>query len=155
MSTEVDSSLIHFIADSALAKFDDLIQQRFPGKKVFVDFWASWCVPCKQEFAFNAQVDSFCNKNNIQKLYLSFDFPENQNDMARNIYAYNLKGYHVRVNEKLLKDLINTFYPNGEISLPRYVLIDDKGNIVNDDGPRPSSGKSLLQVMKAGFKLSD
>jgi hypothetical protein len=32
-------------------------------------------------------------------------------------------------------------------SIPRFILIDEKGNIVNTDAPRPSSGDQIRNVL--------
>lgn len=154
VNTAVDSSLIKMVSDTVSIKFADVLQKNFTGKKLFVDFWATWCAPCKQEFEYNNAVDSFCNKYNISRLYVSFDEPGMYNTMYKNIYAYNLKGYHTKVSKPLFIDIKNTFYPGKEeFFIPRYLLVNESGEIINAEAPRPSTGNELFNAMKRAFKF--
>jgi len=151
---EIDSSFIKILPLPTTTNFNDFIEKNFKGKNLFIDFWASWCAPCKQEFQFNNALDSFCNKYNIAKLYISFDQPITRGTMTNDIYAYDLKGFHTNVNEYLYDDIKNTFYPGKlEFSIPRYILIDKNGKILNSELPRPSSGNELLIEIKKELNL--
>lgn len=154
-SIVLDTLLYKFIDDTISNNFSDFIQKNLKGKKILVDFWATWCVPCKQEFQYNKTVDSFCNKYGIARLYISFDEPETQGSLLKNISAYNLHGYHIAASKNLFKNIVENFYPDGQFSIPRYLLIDQNGTVVNSAAPRPSSGNELLNIMKEDLNIKN
>lgn len=44
------------LAPAARAEASDLDLSAYKGKVVYLDFWASWCAPCKQSFPFMRQL---------------------------------------------------------------------------------------------------
>ena len=116
------------------------------GKKIYVDIWATWCKPCLMEFAYNEALKRILSENDIQQLYISLDNdPDSDNDKKWKdcIKQYNLTGTHIRFQMGgLALDIQKLFLTNAEgkvdISLPQYILIDEKGNIINKHAKRPS-----------------
>lgn len=102
------------------------------GKTVYLDFWASWCIPCK---------DSFPWMNRMQSTY---------RDQGLVILAVNLDEDKAAAENFLKKvpGLFNIIYdPQGNIAtkyqvevMPTSFLIDKNGNLVK---------------RKLGFKLKD
>jgi thiol-disulfide isomerase/thioredoxin len=148
-----DSSGFVFATADKINSFDSLLT-KFRGRRLFVDLWATWCVPCKMEFASNAPVDSFCRQNNIERLYIAFERGPTRNSVRRDVYAYNLKGVHVIANDTLINDMTARIYaPEKGYTIPHYLLIDEKGEIVDKDAPRPSAGDALFARIRAVFKI--
>lgn len=59
----------------------------------------------------------------------------------------NLPGLHLRATEKLTMDILDKIYKNERISIPRYVLLDPEGNVVNDNLSRPSQIEYLKKEL--------
>lgn len=109
--------------------------EELKGHYVFIDLWASWCIACRMEFKYNAEFYALIESYpNLKILYLSID--DEEKDWLDVINA-GMSGVHLRANEKLTKDIKNSIYEGGRMSIPRYVLLDPEGNIVNNNLSRP------------------
>jgi hypothetical protein len=108
------------------------------------------------EFASNGPVDSFCRRHDIGRLYVAFEQGATRNNVRRDVYAYHLKGTHVVENDTLIADITDRVYaPAGGYTIPRYLLICERGEIVDKDAPRPSSANEFFSRMRAVFGLGD
>lgn len=118
--------------------------KHFEGKKVYVDIWATSCGPCKKEFAFSEELKALLRSANTDILYISTDRESEDQRWKDMIKYYQLNGNHIRVN-KMLKDDLRTIL--GRYGIPRYLLIDENGEIVNEDAPRPSDLDALKKEL--------
>ncbi len=101
----------------------------FKGKYVFIDFWASWCAPCRREIPHLKEVLAYSeNSDNLVVLSYSIDSKEKdwlacieKNGMTHKnwIHISTLKGW----NSEALKLFAVT-------GVPFTALIDPDGNVV-------------------------
>ncbi len=67
------------------------------------------------------------------------------------IKFYDLEGYHIMANEKLLADIIKIFGNNGSFYYPRYILIDANGKTIKSTAAKPSELSALKQQIEEAF----
>ncbi len=118
------------------------------GKKVYVDVWATWCSPCKDEFKHKSELKKLLAEKDIQLLYISIDKEERDTQWKNMIKYYNLEGYHIRASKGLDEDLRKLFDRNGNIMIPWYILIDENGNIIKKRASRPSELSKLREEIE-------
>ena len=116
------------------------------GNRLYIDLWATWCIPCKAEFLYKNELNSVAKKYDVKLLYLSIDSDSLKKKWESDIFELNLKGYHLIVNEPILEDIKNQIYKNQLISIPRYVFINEKGEFVNINAPRPRAATEIEEL---------
>lgn len=116
----------------------------FRGKYVLVDFWASWCGPCRRE---NPNVvdayNRFRNKN-FTILGVSLDRPGQKEAWEKAIVDDNLNWTHVS-DLKYWQSEVVPVYQVG--SIPFNVLVDPDGKIVAENLRGSALSQKLQQVL--------
>ena len=105
------------------------------GKYVYVDVWATWCGPCKKEIPFLKEMDEEYKGKNIAFVSLSIDKMEHKDKWLKMIEDEGLKGIQILADNDWNSEFVTAYNIKG---IPRFILIDKEGNIVNSNAPRPS-----------------
>ncbi|HEY5326471.1 MAG TPA: TlpA disulfide reductase family protein [Mucilaginibacter sp.] len=112
----------------------------FKGKVVLIDFWASSCAPCREETPY------------LNKLYKKY-----QTDSQVQFVSIAVRDKKDAWQQALHQDKpewLQLFDGEGKTShyftnaIPKFVLIDKAGLIVNLDAPEPSNGNALETLIK-------
>ncbi|AUP78925.1 TlpA disulfide reductase family protein [Flavivirga eckloniae] len=114
------------------------------GKYVYIDLWATWCGPCKKEFPALKELEKSYHGKNIQFVGISVDGPSNYDPWRALVTEEELTGIQLLAPEN------HTIYPDYAIqAIPRFIILDPQGNVVDPDAPRPSSNeiKPLLDKL--------
>lgn len=104
------------------------------GKLVYIDVWATWCTPCLQEIPALQALEKEYHGKNIAFVSISID----QEKQKWTDYLKQNKLSGIQLYGDLSVD--NNFADAYNIqSIPRFILIDKEGKIINANAPRPSS----------------
>lgn len=140
---------ITFIPNNRIKKLKDLTLF-FPNQFVYVDVWASWCVPCIQQFSFNNWIDSFLLKQNIQRVYIGVNNESDQQNWRNAIDKYQLGGFHLLANRELITDIKKAkgIDSTGNYGIPTYFFITKNGEIHDLTDTPPSSQSFVINKLK-------
>lgn len=113
------------------------------GKVIYIDLWASWCAPCRSSMGDSQKLRKKYSQKDISFIYLSID--EKRTAWEDALKEENLDNYPFSFLLKDVKEssLLKQF---GVKSIPRYVIYDKKGNLVDGDAPAPGS-KNLEKIL--------
>ncbi|NNF35807.1 MAG: TlpA family protein disulfide reductase [Saprospiraceae bacterium] len=113
----------------------------FSGKVVILDFWASWCGPCKNEFDYLKPLVNFY-KNDSRIVFIGITVRDDQDKWIKSLLNHDLKHLQLFDDKGVVDDLFNVNY------LPRYLMIDKKGNFIKYHGPRPSDTNQFRRIIE-------
>lgn len=139
---------LFFIKD----KIDFLTQLKnvpeLEGKYLYIDLWASWCMPCRAEFSYKEQVHQILESyKNVATVYISIDYDKQEKAWQNCIKNYKLSGFHLRASSALQQDIQKQVYGTDRYDIPRYVLISPTGVVLHKDLPRPSDYPKLKETL--------
>jgi thiol-disulfide isomerase/thioredoxin len=108
----------------------------FKGKYVYVDVWATWCGPCRAEIPSLKKMEEKYHDKNIVFVSISVDTQKDFEKWKTFVTEKNLGGVQLFADKDWSSDFIKSF---GISSIPRFILIDPNGKVVQADASRPSS----------------
>lgn len=116
----------------------------FRGKYVYIDVWATWCGPCKQEIPFLKEMDKTFEGQELVILSVSID--DSQEPWKKMVNEEALTGTHVFIEGAWGSTLVKDYKIAG---IPRFMLVDPDGKIVTVQAARPSGdiNEKLTQLL--------
>jgi thiol-disulfide isomerase/thioredoxin len=110
------------------------------GKLVYIDIWATWCLPCIKEIPSLKKMEAHFKGNDIAFVSICKSDTEER--------------WRAMVKDKALGG-IQLFAPENKISffetyavqgIPRFILIDKTGKIIDPNAKRPSNLELLEEI---------
>lgn len=110
----------------------------FKGRVVYLDFWASWCKPCRKSFSFMNELHTRYNSQGLVVIAINLD-EEKKNA------AIFLKKYPA--NFKIAYDITGETARNyGLTVMPSSWVIDKKGNIIGHNIGFKESDRDAIEA---------
>lgn len=121
----------------------------FKGKVVYLDFWASWCVPCLAEAPAAVGLKKQFEGREVVFLYISVDRQtENWQKALASHPLTSPNSVHLRDAAGTPAAVQRLYRAN---AIPDYWLIGRDGRIVQAHAPRPSDGASTVAAIEAAL----
>jgi thiol-disulfide isomerase/thioredoxin len=115
------------------------------GKYVYVDLWATWCGPCRAEIPSLKKMEADFHGKNIEFVSVSIDAEKDYEKWKTFVVEKELTGTQLYAAKANQTEFVKAFEVN---SIPRFILIDPKGVVVDADAKRPSDPRLREQLNK-------
>lgn len=146
-SPVVLSQILYLLPDgktSALPKeeFLSMLTQKYPGKVIYADVYATWCSPCLGEMKYAPAIQKYFAKENV--VFVNLCLQSSEKNWKQLISKKSLRGENYFLNEDDGKLFMGNYNIGG---FPTYLLINKKGQISTTQAPRPSENKKLKKAI--------
>ena len=146
-SSVVDENNALLGANSIKTNWSELLK-KYKGKVLYIDFWASWCVPCRKSIPYSVKLGKTLMDKNFHVIFISLD--EEMDKWKKGMREHGIDtGYSFLMPNLKTSEIIKRFKIN---SIPRYLIIGKNGEIISDDAPSPEDKnlKERIERIESG-----
>ena len=112
----------------------------FRGKYVYIDMWASWCVPCLREVPVLQELEKKLKNKKVAFVSISID--SNKEAWLKKMDEKNMHGHQLWNPGSTLGSALNVK------GIPFFAIYDPDGNLYMHGAPRPSQGPGLVELLE-------
>lgn len=123
--------------------------EKYKGKAIYIDFWASWCTPCIHDIVNSAEARQYLESQQVKYVFVSLDTKANTDKWLKISSKYGIiQDQYLLADDfssKLAKHLSLSF-------IPRYLILNQEHDVKNIDAPHPTSEeieklkKSIMEI---------
>jgi thiol-disulfide isomerase/thioredoxin len=119
------------------------LKERYKGKVIYLDIWATWSGPCRIEVPHALKSHKYFEAEE-EIAFVNLCLASNRNEWETMIQTNDIKGDNYFFNEPQTQLLRAKLQFEG---YPTYMIVDKQGTIVNNNAPRPSSKEKIIKVL--------
>jgi len=101
------------------------------GRVLLVDFWATWCDPCREEFPNLVRLHNAYRGRGLSVVAISMDEPESVPAVQRFLQSQGAKFGSYRQHFEDFEALVNSINPRWGGGIPATFLYDREGKLAN------------------------
>jgi len=119
------------------------LKEKYSGKVIYVDIWATWCAPCRVEIPHAIELHDFFEGEDIA--FVNLCLSSDKTGWEQMIKDHNMRGdnyFFDQSQSQLLRSKLQ--FPG----YPTYMIIDQQGNIIDKNAPQPSSEDKIRNILK-------
>jgi len=118
--------------------FLKFLSKKYAGKVIYLDIYATWCVPCLNEIKFAPALHQKFKGRDV--VFVNLCLQSTAKNWKSLVKEKNIKGENYFLDDDESKLLMGNFNIGG---FPTYILIDSKGTIKTANAARPSELERL------------
>ncbi len=121
----IDGSIVMKTPRSNDYELLQAIAKQHEGKMILVDFWATWCAPCRAGMQTLAPLKEELKRDSVAFVNIASD---NSPEDTWKTMIKQIRGFHYYLNADDWQMLLTQYNIKG---IPRYMIINKKGNILS------------------------
>lgn len=111
------------------------------GKNLYIDLWASWCVPCCKEVPYLQKLEKEIKNKKVKFISISID--ENKEAWKERMQQLHMEGNQYIVVGQELNNMLNVQ------SIPHFLIYNAEGKLIQYKAPRPSEDEEVRKILNS------
>lgn len=122
--------------------FFDYLKETYPGKVIYIDVWATWCIPCCKEFAPAKELHKCYRGKEV--VFVNLCLSSQMEEWRSTLLRLTVQGENYFFDDDASAVFMNAYQLSG---YPTYLILDKKGAMVSKNAPRPTILQNVIKAI--------